>query len=345
VIKESVCLVYLGRMGAGSMLTFALAKQLTSSEVEVRLVLSSNNVELPIFRQLDIPLHLVNLPSKRLFAFIPLSNSEVNGISVFMQGTQLVYFPLPHPRDNQIIRNIGIEGLCVGRGIHDFVRHPGDLWPNRLSVILQKKYSSFLVAHSNFVGDRISSDKVSVVSLPSLSTRILYRPEKGLVIFVGRLRAYKGLKLLIHAWQTVSQKDSSFRLSISGSGRFKLREQQESITLDRRWLSELEILQLVSRANCVVFPYIEASQSGLLPILDALEIPLVVTDVGGLAEQVSNPTSLLVKTDSQEIAAAVLRTICEWQPIESNRFVCENKELAEFLILKLDKISESRTNK
>jgi glycosyltransferase involved in cell wall biosynthesis len=327
-------------MGAGSTLTLALAKQLLSKEVEVRLILSSHNVDLPIFMQLNIPLHLIKLPENRLFAFIPFATGEINQILGFMQGTQLVYFPLPHPRDNQIIRNIGLESVCVGRGIHDFVRHPGDLWPTRLSVVLQKKYANFLVAHSNFVADKISSSKVTVVPLPNLLTEIVYKPERGLVVFVGRLRAYKGLKQLIRAWQTVSQRDSSFRLTISGSGHFKIGNHNESITLDRRWLSESEILQLVSRANCVVFPYTEASQSGLLPILDALEIPLVVTDVGGLGEQVSNSTSILVISDSHKIATAILRNISEWHPIESHRFANENRELAEFLLRKLVGISK-----
>jgi glycosyltransferase involved in cell wall biosynthesis len=36
----------------------------------------------------------------------------------------------------------------------------------------------------------------------------------------------------------------------------------------------------------VVFPYIEASQSGTIPICIELGIPVLVTPVGGLAEQV-----------------------------------------------------------
>ena len=47
-------------------------------------------------------------------------------------------------------------------------------------------------------------------------------------------------------------------------------------------------------ADVLVLPYIEASQSGLIPIARALGTPVVVTPVGGLPEQVIHGASGVV---------------------------------------------------
>lgn len=332
MIRNTVGLVYLGRMGAGSDITFTLAKQLIQRGVSVRLVLSSNVIDLGAFDALNVPIHLVHMSNPRWQAFLPFKASKIKNISHFLQPISVVYFPMPHPRDNQVIRSLLKNGFPVGRGIHDIARHPGDIWPNKLSVILQKRYSDFLIAHSYFVASKLSSNNVTVIPLPRLEGKVLYQPIRGLVVFIGRLRTYKGLKLLLTAWKGISRLDPSFALSISGSGKLKLGELTDSISIDRNWLTKEQIVRLISRANCLVFPYIEASQSGLLPVIDSLEIPLVVTNVGGLVEQVSAPSSLVVGPESQEVATAILQIIDDWKPIVSERIAEEEKGLAEFLV-------------
>jgi hypothetical protein len=48
-------------------------------------------------------------------------------------------------------------------------------------------------------------------------------------------------------------------------------------------------------------------------------------------EQVSAPSSLIVRPESQEVARAILQTIDDWEPIVSKRIAEEEKDLAEFL--------------
>ena len=329
---KAIGLVYFGRMGAGSKITYIIAKQLCARGIEVRLVVSSNLVDLNIFEELKVPIHLVSMSAYRPLAFVPFESSKNAEVFEFLRLCSLVFFPMPHPRDNQVVRSLINGGLYVGRAIHDSARHPGDIWPNKFSTVLQKRYSDFLVAHSQYVAGKVSSDKVSVIPLPNLTETIVYKPIQGLVVFVGRLRAYKGLKILTSAWGDVSSKDPAFHLLIAGSGKSKIKVSSTSVSLEQKWLSEDEIIALISRANCLVFPYIEASQSGLLPLIDSLEIPLVVTDVGGLREQVFSSSSQVVRPDRNEIASAILKAIDSWELIESSRTAKEEAGLAEFLI-------------
>jgi glycosyltransferase involved in cell wall biosynthesis len=68
---------------------------------------------------------------------------------------------------------------------------------------------------------------------------------------------------------------------------------QRILFLDK-WLSDEELFQVIFASDVVVFPYLEASQSGLIPICRALKIPVVVTPVGGLPEQVIHGVTGLV---------------------------------------------------
>lgn len=337
MIRKSVGLVYLGRVGAGSKLTLDLAKQLRDNGAEVRIVLSAFNLELDIFRALGVSIETVDLPVSKAQLVFPLNKKKVSAILEFLKSCPLVYFPMPHPRDNQIIRKLLLEHKTIGRGVHDFSRHPGDIWPNRFSTRTQIKLATFVVAHSYFVSNKIKSTKVYVLRLPSAPIRIKYEPVEGYTLFVGRLVKYKGLNLLTKAWLDVVASLPSSLLHIAGRGRVRVRNLSPSIFLERRWLGDAEVWALVSKSNCVVFPYIEASQSGMVSILDSLKIPLVVTNVGGLKEQATSETSKVVNPSSSEISNAIRENISNWTFTCEERSYPGNLELSKFLLnLKFD---------
>jgi len=68
-----------------------------------------------------------------------------------------------------------------------------------------------------------------------------------------------------------------------------------------RWISDTEVANFFRRADVLVAPYREASQSGVIPIACALGLPVVATRVGGLIEQVEDgKTGLLVEPNNPE---------------------------------------------
>ena len=54
------------------------------------------------------------------------------------------------------------------------------------------------------------------------------------------------------------------------------------------FVSDIERAQLFSEATVVVLPYVEATQSGVVPVAYSFSKPVVVTAVGGLPEAVAN---------------------------------------------------------
>ena len=123
-------------------------------------------------------------------------------------------------------------------------------------------------------------------------------------LFMGHGKKYKGLKQLLESWPSVGDIDSI--LTVAGEGH------RVPLNLPRvrhidRWLEESEVIKIIEANDVVVLPYLEASQSGIIPIALALNKVLVVTPVGGLIEYVKNGENAVVAKSlrSQDISAAM----------------------------------------
>jgi glycosyltransferase involved in cell wall biosynthesis len=99
---------------------------------------------------------------------------------------------------------------------------------------------------------------------------------------VGRIRQYKGIENLIAAFNDLKLKD--IELVIAGEGRLSVNLDQR-VKVINRWLEDNEIASLIKNSEVVVFPYTEASQSGILPYCVSESKKVVVTPLPGLLEQ------------------------------------------------------------
>ena len=187
------------------------------------------------------------------------------------------------------LKNRGFEIVSV---IHDASTHPGDVWPRHRDILTIINHSSYVVTLSQYVKNQlrnkfnvqtqIISVKHPVFPFGSKIKDVL--PEKDYFLFVGRIKRYKGIQLLLRSWQLSNISDKVLVIAGKGSiprGFLNL----PTIKIINRWLTEAEIANLISRANVVVFPYLESSQSGLLPLVINLEKIVLVSDLPGLSEQ------------------------------------------------------------
>ncbi len=125
--------------------------------------------------------------------------------------------------------------------------------------------------------------------------------EKKILLFFGIIRDYKGLDLLI---QAMSDLNEDYVLIIAGEvyGSFRkydeiIRENnlQNRIKLFNRYIADDEVKYFFSSADVCILPYKSATQSGIISISKHFEIPVIVTDVGGLKEAIEhNKTGLVV---------------------------------------------------
>ncbi len=208
-------------------------------------------------------------------------------------------------------------------------KRPGDRWFARYFV---RACDDFVVM-SHSVGNEIrqflpmESQRADVVRFaphpiydtygeaadPTVARRRLNLPEAvPLVLFFGFIRAYKGLDLLLEAlaktpgvhglvagecyedWQSYQDIIEKHRLS-------------ERLHLFTDFIPTDDVRFYFSAADLVVQPYRSATQSGISQIAYHFEKPMIVTDVGGLPEIVTDGVSgYVVKPDPDAIASAII---------------------------------------
>jgi glycosyltransferase involved in cell wall biosynthesis len=109
-------------------------------------------------------------------------------------------------------------------------------------------------------------------------------PGPPVVLCFGLIRPYKGIDVLLEAWNGVADAE----LWIVGRPRFDVRPLQAASPTGVRWVtrfvSDGELAACFRRADIVVLPYRESEQSGVLATALAFGSPLVLSDVGGFGE-------------------------------------------------------------
>ncbi len=144
--------------------------------------------------------------------------------------------------------------------------------------------------------------------------------DAPVILFFGFVREYKGLHVLLEAMPDVLEAVPDLRLVVAGEPYADAARYREIIDHhglhDRvQWHDEYipsdEVPIFFSAADLVVQPYVSATQSGVAQIATHFERPMVVTDVGGLAESIPHEKAGFVvpPEDPSALAAAVVRFV------------------------------------
>lgn len=128
-------------------------------------------------------------------------------------------------------------------------------------------------------------------------------PGKKTLLFFGLIREYKGLDILLDAFAIL---DESYQLIIAGEpyGSFDRYQQQlDSLGISGRtsctlsYIKDSEVSAYFSGAELCVLPYRSATQSGVSAISFHFEVPMLVTDVGGLKETIADKGTGILASD------------------------------------------------
>jgi len=146
------------------------------------------------------------------------------------------------------------------------------------------------------------------------------------ILFFGFIREYKGLDLLLRAMAEKCVRDLGVKLIVAGEfyeskkPYFDLLSQLgtgDRIIFHSHFISDDEVKYYFSAASLVVQPYKSATQSGVTQIAYHFNKPMIVTNVGGLAEIVPDGVSgYVVEPDPVAIAGA----ICDFFSGDEKRF-------------------------
>lgn len=142
-------------------------------------------------------------------------------------------------------------------------------------------------------------------------------PDEKYLLFFGFIRKYKGLDWLLEAMNDERIKSKNLKLIIAGEfygdeeSYTQLMEQyqlQDSVKLFTSFIPNDEVRNYFCAADLIVQPYKTATQSGITQIAYHFEKPMVVTNVGGLAENVPDgKVGFVAEPNPTSIADAILR--------------------------------------
>ncbi len=221
--------------------------------------------------------------------------------------------------------------IPVGAVLHNITPHEPRFWDNAFNKYLLKSLDFGLVMSSGVQADfeRIVPNKTVLFHPHPVYThfgkklnkekarQMLGLPSDATVfLFFGLIRHYKGLDTLLRAFAGMPH---HAHLLIAGEAYeslapyenlIKTSPNAKNIHLHARYIPDEEVQTYFSAADVNVLPYKTATQSGVLSVAYHFDLPVLVTDVGGLREAVEPyQAGLVVRPAAEEDLKDALLTM------------------------------------
>lgn len=152
-----------------------------------------------------------------------------------------------------------------------------------------------------------------------------FSPEDEVLLFFGYVRKYKGLDILLRAMPTMVKDNPRVKLLIAGEfyddpkpyhDLIRDNALESHVRMINRFIPNEEVAKFYAACDVVMLPYRSATQSGILGIAYGFERPVIITNVGGLAESVDEgKTGFVVQPESSEALAEAVRKFYALRPI------------------------------
>jgi glycosyltransferase involved in cell wall biosynthesis len=236
-----------------------------------------------------------------------------------------------------------LKGIKVTYVCHNVFPHERFPMDRKLSRMTLKRGDYFIVQSAMDLEDLLSIKPNAVVketqhptynafkftnmTMAEARERLNLANEEKVLLFFGFVREYKGLNYLIQAMPEIKKRLSGVRLMIVGDfGEDK--EQYMELIRDCQvedvvetvegYIPDREVEKYFAASDLVVLPYVSATQSGIVQIAYGFTKPVVVTNVGGLPEVVTDgKTGYVVESRSPALLAdAVVRFFAEKKAAE-----------------------------
>ncbi|MFI5195522.1 MAG: glycosyltransferase [Chitinophagales bacterium] len=244
------------------------------------------------------------------------------------------WLPFMGPAFGTILRrakkNKHTRVVCIVDNIIPHEKRPGDEVFTRyfikpvdafvtMSRDVLKDVKTFTDKPAYFTPHPIYDSYNEAVSKQEACERLRLNADKKYILFFGFIREYKGLDILLEAMADERIRQAGIELIAAGeyydkaieaknNSIIEQRHLQKSVHLKTDFIPNSEVRYYFSAADLVVQPYKHATQSGITQIAYHFEKPMVVTNVGGLAEVVPDgKVGFIAEPNPTSIADAILK--------------------------------------
>ncbi|WP_418320791.1 glycosyltransferase family 4 protein [Piscinibacter sakaiensis] len=313
---------------------------------DVQLILSEPNIRAELEEEFDqflrIPrLEIIVLPHRRSpWGMLAIAFAIARGVKHFEPD---VLHSHEDPKDYLVLAISFLRSRYnFVLTVHDPVPHSGDDamdYHNSRRGIYQRllrRWCTSAITHGASLRAQLGvnfpllQNRISIVPHGPLGPFELPNnpPEMGTLLFFGRINEYKGLRYFVDAVIRLRADGYAVKGIIAGRGS-DLEPNRETILendcfeLYEEYVPRARVHELFTRAQVIVMPYIDATQSGVAAMAMGFGKPVVATNVGSISEMiVHNSTGILVAPrDSNALANAIQFLITDnprYQELVSN---------------------------
>ncbi len=228
-------------------------------------------------------------------------------------------------------------GIRIVYTAHDVLPHSRENLLNRILFFVIYRLPDHIVVHTEFIKARIINEfgvlpqKITVVrhglySIPNdlelkkdNARKIMcIDPDDFVILFFGIITKYKGLKVLLDAFEKVEKVIANTRLIIAGKVDTKYQKEFEALLVNYQsdkviivsdYIEENKVQVYFKSADFTILPYLEASQSGVMFLSYTFGLPVIAPNLGGFPNDIlEGRTGYLFNAgDSESLAEAIVK--------------------------------------
>lgn len=217
--------------------------------------------------------------------------------------------------------------LCIADNVIPHEKRPGDIPFTKYFI---KPVDAFITMSRDVLKDlKTFTDKPSLytphplydnygdaVPMAEARKKLQLDPNGKYILFFGFIRKYKGLDILLEAMNDDRIKAAGIELIVAGEyyeDKAPYEQQMadyglKNLHLFTDFIPNEEVKYYFSAADLVTLPYRDATQSGITQVAYHFEKPMIVTNVGGIAEGVPDgKVGYIAAPNAQSVADAILK--------------------------------------
>ncbi|GMN99844.1 glycosyltransferase family 4 protein [Parageobacillus thermoglucosidasius] len=342
---RTILVNYTGRKGGGAAFAYEATKALIEKEQNIIAIVSEYAENLNLWKQLPLKKLIILRTYNNFLDFIPRTFLflliYIWRIKKDLKGFNIDYVYCPMIQPWTIFINMLFKDAKKIVTVHDPEPHSGTRnfifvylanlcarFSDELIVLSEsfrelcaKKFNKSInnvhyIPHGDFSYYKRVQKKQKIINYPKDHVNFL---------FFGRISKYKGLNILSKAYSIVNRELNNVTLTVAGSGDFSEFEEDykrlKNVRVLNRWFNDDEVGSLFDGENIiVVLPYLDATQSGVIPIAIEYGVPIIASNTGGLSQQINHLETGILVEPKNPIALA-----------EAMINLANNKELRESL--------------
>ena len=228
-------------------------------------------------------------------------NNDIIALCI-QKNVYLVHF-INNPGSKALVKVLEKKGVKCVSTVHDL--HPHEARKSWYKMvrwgIINKRlrkdldYDTNLITNSKGQYEELKNTypnkNIFFHSFPSLVTKTIIEgndiPKELLnnnipyILFFGRIEEYKGIRLLYNAFTQTPDLCDKYKLVIAGKGEIPFIKSgiDKNVITVNRYIKDTEIKYMYEKARCVVYPYISATQSGVLSLAFYFKVPTLTSDI------------------------------------------------------------------